>query len=427
MSSSRASANDSLNTEAPTPPVAFPEGGMAAWLTVIGGAAVLFCTLGAVQSFGVFQDYYTRVSLTERTPSEVSWIGSFQLFLLFAMSLVSGKLFDEGYFRHLMALGSLIYVFSYFMLSLARPHNYYQAFLAQGVGIGLAMGILFLPAVSVVSHYFRARRSVAVGVAMSGASVGGIVMPVMLNNLFYHKAGFDWGVRASAFLITCLLIISNIVMRTRLPSRRERPGAVTPDTKKVLTDKAYLIAVAGVFFVFWGLFYPLFYLQLFAIRHGVEPHIAFYSVTILNASSLFGRIVPTFLADSYGPINVIIPITFACGIVLFSMLGAGSLNGMIVFAIFYGFFSGGFLSLSVSTLGSLATNVNEIGLRIGFAMFVASFGLLTGTPIAGALLDAPRYAWYRPTIFSGIVIFFGGFLLIVARSMTAKRRGTWRV
>jgi hypothetical protein len=39
--------------------------------------------------------------------------------------------------------------------------------------------------------------------------------------------------------------------------------------------------------------------------------------------------------------TIIIPITYACGIIFFAMLGAGSLGGMIVFAILYGFFSGG--------------------------------------------------------------------------------------
>lgn len=56
----------------------FPEGGIQAWLTVIGGCVydpsrartdllqriksrsmVTFCTFGVVQSFGVYQDYYT--------------------------------------------------------------------------------------------------------------------------------------------------------------------------------------------------------------------------------------------------------------------------------------------------------------------------------------------------------------------------------
>ena len=63
------------------------------------------------------------------------------------------------------------------MLSLTHPHHYYQTFLSQGVGIGTGMGILFLPALSVPSHYFARRRSLAMGVVVAGASLGGVVWP----------------------------------------------------------------------------------------------------------------------------------------------------------------------------------------------------------------------------------------------------------
>lgn len=102
------------------------------------------------------------------------------------------------------------------MLSLAKSHEYYQIILAQGVAVGIAYGILFIPALSVSSHYFRIRRSSAMGVVFagmfpvlyplrayavlsngmpSGSSIGGVIYPIMLNQLFNGKAGFAWGVR----------------------------------------------------------------------------------------------------------------------------------------------------------------------------------------------------------------------------------------
>ena len=55
------------------------------------------------------------------------------------------------------------------MLSLAQPHHYYQNFLSQGVGMGIGMGLMFLPSLTVTSHYFRARRSLAMGMVIVGA------------------------------------------------------------------------------------------------------------------------------------------------------------------------------------------------------------------------------------------------------------------
>jgi hypothetical protein len=54
------------------------------------------------------------------------------------------------------------------MLSLAQPHHYYQNFLSQGVGMGLGMGLIFLPSLTVTSHYFCARRSLVMGIVIAG-------------------------------------------------------------------------------------------------------------------------------------------------------------------------------------------------------------------------------------------------------------------
>ncbi|TFY52943.1 hypothetical protein EVG20_g10333, partial [Dentipellis fragilis] len=377
----------------------FPEGGLRAWLTVAGGSMVVFCTFGAVQSFGVYQDYYTRISLNEHTASEVSWIGSFQVFMLFALGLPVGKLFDEGYFRETVVVGALIYLFSLFMLSLTQPHQYYQTFLAQGVGMGLGMGILFIPALSVTSHYFQRRRSLAMGCVIAGSSLGGVVWPIMLNHLLNERAGFRWAVRASGFIALGLLFAAVLFMKTRLPGRRDRPNAKPVSIRTVLTDVPYLICIIGGFFVYW-----VFYLQLFANLHGVPRNIVHYTIPILNASSLFGRTLPNIAADRYGRFNVAIPLTVTTGLLIFAMFGATNVHGLLGFAIVYGFFSGAWMSLTAPVVSLFATSVDEVGLRLGCGMFLFSFALLTGNPISGALLESPRYLWGRPIVFNAVRI-----------------------
>lgn len=72
------------------------------------------------------------------------WIGSFQLFLMFGLSAVTGKLHDEGYTKHLLVAGSVIYVICIQMVSLAN--QYYSIFLAQGLGMGIGIGVSILRA-----------------------------------------------------------------------------------------------------------------------------------------------------------------------------------------------------------------------------------------------------------------------------------------
>lgn len=230
--------------------------------------------------------------------------------------------------------------------------------------------------------------------------------------------------RAAAFLDLGLLVAANLLMRTRLPSRKQRPNLQPVNVKKILSDVAYLLLVAGSFLIFWGLFVPFFYLQLFAALHGVRPGLTKYLISIMNASSVFGRTVPNFLADKYGPFNLIIPSTFISGGLVFGMFGTSNAAGAIVFSILYGFFSGGFLSLVTPAAALFAKDLNELGTRVGLLSFVIGFALLTGNPIAGALLSPPYYTWWRPFLFASVVIFIGIFCLVLSRSMLAKRKGT---
>ncbi|KAG9107197.1 hypothetical protein FRC07_008671, partial [Ceratobasidium sp. 392] len=48
-----------------TPPQ-IPDGGATAWSTVVGAWLILFCTFGYANAFGVYEDYYTRVYMTNK-------------------------------------------------------------------------------------------------------------------------------------------------------------------------------------------------------------------------------------------------------------------------------------------------------------------------------------------------------------------------
>ncbi|KAJ7069913.1 MFS general substrate transporter [Mycena amicta] len=415
----------SIPRAAPTV-TSFPEGGQG-WFTVLGCALILFSTFGISLSFGVLEDHYTRIFLNHNSASDVSWIGSTQLFLDFSIGLPAGKLFDDGHYRLLMTSGTAIFVFSFFMLSICQPNHYYQVFLSQGVGMGVGMGLLFVPAVSLPSHYFRAKRSLVMGLVFAGSSLGGVVFPVVLNHLINGPVGFAWGIRIVAFITGTLLVIGNLLTKPRLPTKKERAPEDNMITKLILSDFPYWLSVCGASLVLWGIFYPYFYLQLFAVLHGVDKNVAFYTITVLNSASILARTIPNFIADKLGPLNVAIPMTAVSGGLVFAMLHLNTVASLFTFAAFYGFFSGAFMSLLAPIMSSFAFTVHEIGSRIGIAMFVLAFPLLTGAPITGALLHPPEYTWWRGVVFSGVVQLSGVALLIVSRALVARRKGTWRV
>ncbi|KAF4586380.1 hypothetical protein EYR38_010656 [Pleurotus pulmonarius] len=358
------------DSDLPEPPSHPVDGGARAWCTLFGGTLMAMVTFGYVNAFGVYQDIYTRSQAA--TASNVSWIGSTQLFFLFAMGLPAGKLLDMGYLRQTNLVGSLIYVFSLCMVSLAHTDTYYQVYLSQGVGLGIG----------------------------AGSSLGGIVFPIMLNQLFQSSVGFEWGVRASAFVVLGLLVAANLLMSDN-PSVKS--AGEKPVLKNILTDIPFMLTSFGVFVITWGIFFPYFYIQLFAVLHGVDPKIAFYSLAIMNAAGLPGRIFPGLLADRFGPFNIIVPVLLVNAALIFSLFGVSNEGGIVAFVVLYGAFSGAFVTLWAPCAAALAVHPNEVGIRFGVGYFMSAFGALIGTPINGALLGE-TFLWSKPIIFSGIQI-----------------------
>jgi hypothetical protein len=68
---------------------------LRAALVVTGASAVLFCTVGFVNAFGVFQQYYKANMLNDKSDSDISWIGSVSIFFLYGLAPVAGVLVDR--------------------------------------------------------------------------------------------------------------------------------------------------------------------------------------------------------------------------------------------------------------------------------------------------------------------------------------------
>lgn len=147
--------------------------------------------------------------------------------------------------------------------------NRSQVFLAQAIGTGIGQGLLFLPSLIIIGHHFRRRRALATGIAvcvsfysgpaeiskaatcaiLQGASVGGITWPIMLNQLS-QRTTFANAIRATAALAGILLLIANLIMKTR-PYTRQNPGSAPldapnkPNINAILCDTAYMVSIAA--------------------------------------------------------------------------------------------------------------------------------------------------------------------------------------
>ncbi|PNS18664.1 hypothetical protein CAC42_5203 [Sphaceloma murrayae] len=386
-----ASANDASS---------IPDGGLQAWLQVAGGFSLFFNTWGNLNTFGVFQTYYESGRLFQETSSNIAWIGAIQSFLVLAVSVLAGPLFDRGYLRTLLLTGSFLVVFGYMMLSLCT--EFWQCLLAQGFCIGLGGGMLFVPAVAILPTYFKNRLGLAVGVASSGSSTGGVIYPIVFYRLV-NRIGYAWATRVLGFIALATLVVPCVVMKLRIKPARVR-SLLDPTA---FTDWPYVVFVIGTFVGYCGLYVMFFYISFYGEAYRItSTELSFYLVPILNAASILGRTLPNAISDKTGALNILFPGALVCGVLIFCLIGVTTQGGIIAIAALFGFFSGVLIALPPVCIAILTKDKSRIGTRIGMAFGVLGFAVLIGGPGGGAILGnvEPMDLNFRGLwIFGGVV------------------------
>ncbi|KAI8635186.1 major facilitator superfamily domain-containing protein [Xylariaceae sp. FL1651] len=393
-------------------PADFPDGGREAWLVVFGAFLALFCSFGLVNCIGVFEQYYVKGPLSNYSASEVSWIPSLHVFIVTGSNAIMGRLYDNYGPRWILVIGTIVYSFGLMVTSLSS--QYYQFILSQGIVLALGASAVFNCATNSVITWFFKRRATALGIMVSGSSLGGVVLPIMMDKLI-PQIGFPWTIRILGFMFLALCGISCVTVKSRLPPS-PKPLRIG-DYLSPFKEFKFTIVVTASFFLFWGLFLPFNYLILQAMEAGAEPALVPYIIPILNALSIPGRILPGFFGDRLGRYNTMIFISALSGIITLALWIPGkSTAAILVYGGIFGFSSGGIISLLPACMAQIS-DIREIGTRNGVNLLSAAVGSLTGSPIGGAISVAQHGQYLGLQIFTGVSMLVGSLLYVVARTV----------
>ncbi|KAM0098774.1 hypothetical protein ACP6JE_006719 [Aspergillus fumigatus] len=368
-------------------------------LTILGSFTGLFCTVGFLNSFGAFEEYYAKNQLANKSESTIAWLGALSIFFVFSVSVVSGPLLDAFGPRLLLYVGSFGTIFSIMMTSLCK--EFYQFILAQGILLGASLALLVCPMLALVGQYIKVKRGAAMGIVIAGSSLGGVIWPIVINELLKKPTiRFEWTMRIVGFIMIPLLAISCLCCRPpkiptatkRLQDKPDANEAVTPEREPVSTPKTRFsilrepkmqVTCLAFFITYFGMFSPFFFTTSYAVAQGFSTDLSFYTISIINGASLFGRIIPGILADRYEMLTPFKAI----------------------------------LSLQQACAAQIATP-NTLGLSIGAVMASTSLSAMAGIPISGEL--AGKYGYLSLSIYSGVSLLVGTLLLVVARLMQSR-------
>lgn len=194
-----------------------------------------------------------------------------------------------------------------------------------------------------------------------------------------------------------------LLLRVKIPTKPPRK-IFQP---KAFTEPAFALFSAAVFFQFLAYWIPLFFIPTFATaRLGLSEDLAFYLLAVSNAASMFGRIIPAFIAQKIGAMPVVAFATAASVAIIFSWIAITDVAGFAVFCILWGLFSGVFISADpvIISVRPISPNLNVLGTRLGMVWMCGGIGVLIGTPIAGALVDLTAGNFVKAQAFGGAMM-----------------------
>ena len=342
-------------------------------------------------------------------------------------SLLGGWLITRFRLKPLMIVGCMFLGGGLILHSRAvTAEMVYLARFLMGASLGF-VGVA--PCVVLASSWFDRSRGTALGITLTGTSLGGAIIPLISAPMI---ARYGWR--------TSMLVVSSIVWLVLLPLVlffvKERPADInTDETSHIEEGMTWSAAVRTP--VFWALaacsglvFYPIFatsqqfVLYLQTPRIGVSAEIAAFAQSALFAISLGGKFIAGFLSDRLGPVRVMVfcaLLMFAASLVLFGLTASTALFFLLPFALGYG---GTFVLIQRSTADLFGRREN--GKILGTITMIEVIGAAIGGRITGYLADRAggdyAYAFYGVAITAGLAFVATLFIFALVKDRDDNRK-----
>ncbi len=229
------------------------------------------------------------------------------------------------------------------------------------------------------------RRGLAVGIAIAGTSVGGMIIPPLAASL-NQELGWRGAMQWMAIYPAVVFVLIALLLRPRKMAARDDPSLLEglSFAQAVRTRQFFLVAIAGIC-TFYAILALYSHLYLYLRSLSFEPVTAALGLSLLSALGLTGKLLAGWASDLINPYHLI------RGCMALMLLGLA----IIVFVP-----SGIWLGLGVTGLGwgSLHTLYNYLlldlfGMRAagrinGCISAAESLGGALGIAISGFAFDA---------------------------------------
>ncbi|XP_068601974.1 monocarboxylate transporter 1-like [Brachionichthys hirsutus] len=417
-----------------------PEGGWG-WAVVVGAFISIGFSYAFPKSITVF--FKEIEVIFDATPSQVSWISSIMLAVMYAGGPISSILVNKFGSRPIVMIGGCLAGAGLVGASFCNTVG--QLYFSIGVVGGLGLAFNLNPALTMIGKYFYKRRPIANGIAMAGSPVF-LSTLAPLNSWLYDQ--FGW--RGSFLILGGLLLnccVAGSLMRPIGPKPQPpeaaseagegkaagaaaaaRPKKTPLQTVNAFIDltlfkhRGFLLYLGGNVVMFFGIFAPLVFLSNYAKSKGISKDKAAFLLSILAFVDMFARPSMGMLANTKW-VRPRIQYFFAAAVLYNGVCHvlaplSYSYAGFVVYAIFFGFAFGWLSSVLFETLMDLV-GATRFSSAVGLVTIVECGPVLLGPPVTGQFYN--YYLHYDYTyISSGAILILAGVILFVGMSINYR-------
>lgn len=371
-------------------------------MVVASAFTLMFVGFGVAYAFAAFFKAFQAEFGAPR--AHVSLVFSLCALLWFSFGVPGGLLADRFGPRGVCLAGVLCIAGG--LAAAAHAPSLPVVYATYSIGIGVGIGLSYVPSVAAVQHWFVRNRVLAGGIAVSGIGAGNLLMPPLA------AWWIDlWGWRGAYLGLMTLALVAAVpaalLLGGRAATRAAAAGRSLPGMTlgRAMKSRLFWLMYAVAFLICVGFFVPMVHLVPYAQDVGLSETRGVMLVSLLGLGSLVGRFVMGPVAERLGHARSLVAIGAGLGLLFLVWWAAQSFWLLAAFAVCFGTLYGGYVALA-PTLSMDLFGPKSLSAILGALYTAAGLATLIGPTFAGASFDA--FGSYDVPILACAALSFAG-------------------
>jgi MFS family permease len=374
------------------------------WVVVAAAFTLMFVGFGAAYSFAAFFTAFEAEFGASR--GDIALVFSVAAFIWFLSGAPGGVLADRYGVRRVALVGVACLALALWIASVADSLGVLYA--TYSIGLGLGVGLVYVPSIGAVQPWFVSNRAFASGLAVAGIGAGNFAGPLLAA---WWIELFGW---RGAYVALALFVLvlgggaAALIKQKKKYSSSDLLEGI-PLSAALRTTPFWLLFASLVLSCI-GLFVPMVHLGPYAVDAGYTEAQGVALVSLIGLGSLLGRFAVGGPADRLGRMPALAAMYAGLGAMFILWWVAAAYWVLALFAIVFGICYGAYVALLPTIVMDLYGPRSVSGI-IGCLYTGCGVGTLIGPWLAGVAFDS--LGSYNLPIVAGALFSFAAAACVV--------------